>query len=406
MRNIGVFEKIFGKQKTEKQVSQYFEMLNGYSPTFTSYEGGVYEMELTRAAIHSIANQASKLIFEVNGSARPDLQNTLKYKPNMFMTSSQFLYRAATMLETCNTCYIVPIENKYGILTGYYPVMASMTEVLDYNGEPYLKYWFGNGKTAVIEFSKVGVLTKFQLNNDFAGETNQALQPTMELINTQNQGIIEGVKNSAFVRFIAKINNFSKDEDIEKERKKFVENNLGASNNGGIILFNNTLSDVQQVNSQPFVINAVQQKQIEENVYSYFGVNADILQNKFNENTWNAFYEGKVEPFAIQMSLAMTNMTFTPLELSYKNEIMLTANRLQYASNTTKLNVSSQLFDRGILTTNQIMDIWNMSHVDDGDKRYIRKEYAEINKLGDDDSANSKEQGIQSVTDVNTTDGE
>ena len=67
--------------------------------------------------------------------------------------------------------------------------------------------------------------------------------------------------------------------------------------------------------------------------------------------------------------------------------IVLESSKLQFASNKTKLNVSQQLFDRGILCTNQVMDIWNLPHVENGDKRYIRKEYTEISKLdgGDDD---------------------
>ena len=79
-------------------------------------------------------------------------------------------------------------------------------------------------------------------------------------------------------------------------------------------------------------------------------------------------------------------MTFTQKELAFGNQILFTANRMQYASNNTKLQVSSQMFDRGILTTNQVMDIWNMPHVEDGDKRYIRKEYTEVNKLDGGDT--------------------
>ena len=162
-------------------------------------------------------------------------------------------------------------------------------------------------------------------------------------------------------------------------------------------MFGNQYSDIKQVDSQPFVINADQQKLIQENVYNYFGVNQSILQNSYNEEEWAAFYEGKIEPFAIQLSLAMSNMTYTEKELARGNQIVFTANRLQYASNATKLQVSTQLFDRGILTTNQIMDIWNMAHVEDGDKRYIRKEYTETSKLdgGDINDANMQEQGIQ-----------
>ena len=120
---------------------------------------------------------------------------------------------------------------------------------------------------------------------------------------------------------------------------------------------------------------------IQENVCTHFGTNMDILQNKFDENTWNAYYEGKIEPFAIQLSLVMTNMSFTERERACGNAIFFSANRLQYASNATKLSVSTQLFDRALLNRNGVMDIWNMAHVEDGEKYYIRKEYTEVSEL-------------------------
>ena len=74
-------------------------------------------------------------------------------------------------------------------------------------------------------------------------------------------------------------------------------------------------------------------------------------------------------------------MTFRPAELTRDNAIVYSANRLQYMTAQAKLQVSSQMFDRGILRTNDVMDIWQLPHVPDGDKRYIRKEYTEITQL-------------------------
>lgn len=132
---------------------------------------------------------------------------------------------------------------------------------------------------------------------------------------------------------------------------------------------------------KPYTPNALQMQNIQENVCTHFGTNMDILQNKFDENTWNAYYEGKIEPFAIQLSLVMTNMSFTERERACGNAIFFSANRLQYASNATKLSVSTQLFDRALLNRNGVMDIWNMAHVEDGEKYYIRKEYTEVSEL-------------------------
>ena len=90
------------------------------------------------------------------------------------------------------------------------------------------------------------------------------------------------------------------------------------------------------------------------------------------------YYEGKIEPFAIQASLTHTSMKFTDKELAYGNKIIFTANRLQYESTTTKLNAITSLFDRGMLTQNQAADIMQLPHVEGGDKYYIRKEYMDM----------------------------
>ena len=60
--NIGIFDYVFGKKKKEKQlIDKYFTLLSGYSPVFTTFDGGVYEMDLTRTAINTFATHCSKL---------------------------------------------------------------------------------------------------------------------------------------------------------------------------------------------------------------------------------------------------------------------------------------------------------------------------------------------------------
>ena len=121
-----------------------------------------------------------------------------------------------------------------------------------------------------------------------------------------------------------------------------------------------------------------------------------MLQNKTVGDAWSAYYEGKIEPFALQLSQAMTCMTYSQNEQTRGNAIVWISNRLQYMTNADKLQVSSQRFDRGILSTNDVMDIWSLPHVPDGDKRYIRKEYTEISQLDQVAKLQSELQAAQS----------
>lgn len=377
---MGAFDKLFGKFKIKKQLGGYFHMLDGYTPVFSTYDGGVYEMELTRACIHTFANHCSKLKPNVTGPDHEGIQAMLEGKPNIFMLGSQFLYKVATIYDARNTCFIVPILDDFERIIGYYPVNPLQTEVLDVNGEPWLRYTFRNGEKAAIELSRCGVVSKFLYKSDIKGENNDALAPTMQLLNMQNQGIEEGIRNSASFRFMATVNNFAKGKDLAKERKSWVQENLGADS-GGLALFPNTYTNVQQIQSAAQVVDPEQLRLIQARVYTYFGTNEDVVLNKAVGDAWSAYYEGKIEPFAIQLSQAMTCMTYSHNRRSRGNAVVWSANRLQYMTNADKLEVSSQMFDRGILSTNNVMDIWNLPHVPDGDKRYIRKEYTEISQL-------------------------
>lgn len=398
---MGLFDKIFKKPKIKmSDLKSYFKLMNGYTPVFTSYDGGVYEMELTRSAIHAFATHCSKLKPEVIGSAYPQLKNILKYKPNDYMDTSKFLYRLATILSVQNTAFIVPIYDFFDNLIGYYPILPNMSEIKeDSKGNPWLVYHFSNGEKSAIEFEKVGILTQHQYKNDITGENNRALNATMQLLHTQNEGIIEGVKNSASIRFMAKASNMFGDDALKELRNNFANLNLSSDNTTGLLIFDNQFSDIEQVKSEQFVINAAQQKLIQDNVFNYFGVNQKILQNDFDEDAWNAFYEGKIEPFALQLSLVMTNMTYSKKELSFGNEIQFSANRLQYASNTTKLNVVTQLFDRGMMTQNMAFEIFNMPPIENGDEFYIRGEYINIK---DKDKTENNYQGEDEPDGENT----
>ncbi|MEG2670347.1 MAG: phage portal protein, partial [Oscillospiraceae bacterium] len=209
---MNLFEKIFKKSSQKTSVNQ-FEMLTGYKAVFTSYDGGIYESELCRSAINTIATHCSKLTPEVVGNDK-DVYKVIT-KPNEFMTASQFLYRAATILNTQNTCFIVPMEDKYGEINGLFPILPSECEVVydDYN-QLWLNYRFSGGKRGIIELDRVGVLKKHYYKNDVFGENNEALRPTMQLIKTQQTGIEEGIKSSANYTFMASMANFASDPDI------------------------------------------------------------------------------------------------------------------------------------------------------------------------------------------------
>ena len=381
---MGLYQTIIGNRPNPEGKSEgVFKLLNGYTPHFTSWSGGIYESELIRAAINIRATHIGKLTVETFGSARPALQSTLKRGPNEFQTWEQFMRRLSTILDIHNTAFICPVWDEYGEISGIYAPLPDRCEIVQYNGTPFLRYDFAWGEKASVELSYCGIMNRFAYKNDFFGESNRALLPTVDMIHIQNQGIQEGVKSAATYRFMAQLSNFSKAEDLAKERKRFTAENFSRdADGGGLLLFPNTYQNVKQIDVKPWVIDADQLKVIRDGVFEYFNVNEDILTGAAYGDKWAAFYETVVESFAIQFSEVLTRMLFTFREQGQGNRVMATANRLQYMSNADKLAVSAQMADRGLMTRNEIREIWNLPPLPEpvGRQLPIRGEYYNVNE--------------------------
>lgn len=377
---MGLFEKIFKHDRESEKALRYgtiFTELNGYKPVFRSWDGQIYENELVRAAIDARARHISKLEPLIYGTARPSLQAKMKHAPNEWQTWSQFFYRASTILDVKNSVVIVPVFDADLTVTGYYPVLPDHCEVVEYKKEPWLKYRFRHGETAAVELRLCAILTKYQYRGDIFGETNRALEETMKLININNQGIEAAVENGAGYSFMAQVDNFTDPDDLKEERLRFSKKNLSSmTEDGGLILFPLRYKNIQQIKYSPYTVDAEQMALIKQNVFTYFGVNERVMTNAATGDELDAFFNGAVEPFAIQLSEAMSKAMFSLRERSNGARFMANANRLQYMSTSAKVNMAQQLLDRGVMSLNEARLLFNMEPLEEGgDAHYIRGEY-------------------------------
>ena len=393
---MSLFDRIFAywRSRGDRMVAHdTFRLLNGYTPVWHSWGGEIYESELVRAAIDARARHISKLQITVQGTAKPSLQSKLRLGPNEWQTWGQFLYRTSTILDCQTNCFIVPVIDKGGDTTGIYPVLPDKAELVEFRGDPWVRFRFHNGQIAAVELEKVGILNKFQYRNDFFGEGNRALHPTMELTNLQRQGIEEGVKNAATFRFMAQLNNFASADDLAKERERFTAANLSTeSKSGGFLLFPSTYKDIKQIDVKPYAIDADQMAQIRENVFNYFGVSEDVLQNKAKAEDLEAFFDGAIEPFAIQFSEAVTRMLFSERERAQGSHLIANANRLQYMSTSAKVQMAKELGDRGAILIDEIRELFNYEPLPDGAGQVapIRGEYKATDELGGNNDASEE----------------
>ena len=399
---MGLFERIFGRKAetapANVKAQHTFQLLDGYVPAFHTWNGSVFESDLIRAALDAHGRHAAKLAPNIQGSAKPALKNQLMIQPNEFQTWSQFLYRTAVILYARNTAFIVPTrETIYGEISGVIGIVPESWETVEYNGEVYIRFHLRNNKRAAVKLAECGILTRYQYYSELFGESNDAMKSVLDLIEMQRQGIAEGIKNGASYRFSAQSDNWATDEDLASEMDRFNRFTFqNKKTSGGMILFPNTYTNVQQLKQEAYKVDADQLALIKQNVYDYFAVNEDVIQNKTFGDAWLAFYEGAVEWLAIQLSEVMTRMLYTDRERQFGNKVFFTSNRLQYMSNGDKLNAISQLADRGLMTRNELREILNLAPLPEplGGQIPARGEYYDItNPPADKEPANNEDGG-------------
>ena len=340
--------------------------LGAYSAQFSPFGDNMYMSDTVRACIRPLAEHSSKANAVCQNDAR--IARILNYTPNMYMSGKDFLYKVRTILELKNTSFVYIERDDKGAVKGFYPVPYSAYEGVDFNGKLYIKFYFEGDavQSLVLPWDDLAVLRKDYNKHDIGGDDNRPIFQKLELINTTNQGLANAVKSTANLRGILKSTKaMLSTDDIRKQKEKFVEEYMNINNEGGIASLDAT-QEFTPISMSPIVTNAATIKDQREDVYRYFGVNDAIIMSNYTEEQMEAFYEARIEPFLVALSIELTRKVYTERELAWNNTIVYESNRMNYASTKTKLAMVS-LVDRGALTPNEWRSLFNLPPVDGGD---------------------------------------
>lgn len=344
---------------------------------FTRWDKKATELYLIRASVDALARNVAKMQLEAvmytdrDRSEKKVDRNSAVARvirhPNFYMTSYDFLYKIAAMYFTTNNVFIYP-EYENGKLVALHPINYEEFDLYQTeNGTLIAKFRLSYRKTYTVLYDDVIHLRNHYITNDLLGDSNDAaLRPVCELLSTQNQGIIAGIKNSAIIRGILKALNVIKDEDLNKARDRFVEDNLRASNSGGVIAIDGKF-DYQNIESKPYVVDANSMSEAKKMVFDYFGINEGFITNKFTPEEYEAVYEGRLEPFAIMLTQSLTHGLYTERELGFGNEIEANMSKVKYqpiSAITSLIAATNQL---GLFRKNEYREMLGYPPLSDED---------------------------------------
>ena len=380
---MSIFDTLFGKFKNTVGNYTQFKFMN-YTPTFSDFGTRMFDSDTVRAAVDSIASNAAKLkpvhVRIVGGQVQqlsdPRINYAISVRPNALMSAYDFWYQMFAQREIKNNSFAIINYDREGNLS-LYPISYSSIFAVEQDGVLFMRFMLNSGEQLTVDYDELIHLRRHFYDHDVFGANNKAILPTLELLNTINEGLGNAIKSTAYLRGILQFTQtMLKPEDVKKQRDDFITDYLDMSNNGGIAALDSK-AEYKELKGEPKFVNPVQMKYIKDNVYDYYNINQNIIQGNYTENQWNAFYESKLEAIGLQAALECTYKIFTKGQLGHGNQIIFEANRLQYASNSTKIELLNKLIPLGLLSQNEGREIFNLAPLPDGDRRFISLNYVD-----------------------------
>lgn len=372
------FKKI---QKAEATTAN-FKMIESVGNGFFAWDGNLYQSDIVRAAIRpkvrAIGKTTPKHIREGKEGLEVSPEPYMKFlleEPNPLMTMQQLLERVMTQLELNNNAFIFIERDPFDYPIGLYPIRTSFGEIIqDANNNTYYRFTLSaSGKRVVFRKEDVMHLGRDYFSNDFFGDGNdESLTCLMEVITTTDQGIVNAIKNSNVIRWLLKFVTPLKPDDLKAQVRQFVDDFLSTEGDGMGAAGVDGKFDAIQVKPESYVPNENQMDKTTQRIYSYFNTNEEIVQSKFDENKWIAYYESSIEPDIVQLSSLFTRHLFTREQRMKGDKIMFEASDLSFASLTTRMNFVNNAIDRGYLNANEGRKVFNMAPIEGGDV-YVRR---------------------------------
>ena len=385
-----MFKRLFGREREESE-RQYEELklLDDNKAVFTQYHGDLEYDPDVLSCIDAIARNGAKMHPRHIRDNKDGMKNLkgrtyriLAKQPNEFQNAYQFYYQLIATLEIYNDAFAWVKKDNDLRIQAIYPLMYDEGKYYEYNDKLFLRFKFGRMKSKYVPLDECIHLTRFVGTNGLSGGSSKPIIKTLSMKHILDEGIINAIKTTSSIKGLLKSTKaLLKPEDVKKMRDQFVDDFIRKADKSGIGGLDATTEFIP-VKIEPATASDGQIKEIDNKVLSYFGLNENILQSKYTEDEWNAFYESVLEPIGLQMSLEFTNKLFTPTEKDFGNEIIFESNRLQYASNKTKIDLIR--YADNILTINEQREVFNLAPIEGGDKFMIDQNHEMNDEIGEE----------------------
>ena len=387
---INYIKGVLDRYQSKRQAKQLVSLLNDGRAIFSSFGEDVYLSDFVNNCIDRIASEISKIdivsVVQKPGSIRQqndEITRLFRFKPNPLQTTKDFLASCEWLRRKDCNCFIYPqyeivydqAGNPYRNYTAFYPLRPTQIEMgLDERGSVWeIKFYWQDGTSDILPYQDIvhlrwrrGKNTIIGGGDDFGRPETTNLKNALSTLDKVMQGLPKALEASLQIKGIYSTKTLIDADKIKTARDTFESHVL--SSKSGIVAID-LAGEFQPINVNPPEIKSEVMSFLKGIVRERYGISEAILLGDYNGDQHEAFYQNSVEEFITEFEQAMSCCLFTQREQDVGHRTKCYYSRVEYLSMQNKIELATLATNTGLLTLNEINDMFGFEPFDDGDRR-------------------------------------
>ncbi len=396
MRFIDWVRKLFSGRQLQNWASGVLGF-GGYSGYTVS---NVYNSDFVNNAIDRVASEISKIdirsVIEKNDSVaiqNDDITRLFRFGPNPLQTTKDFLSSIEWIRRKYGNVFIFPLydvlQDVYGRevkrFTAFYVLQPVDFEVgVGNDGEVWeIKFLYPDGKFYTLPYSELIHLKWRRGMNLFKGggddsgylQTRDLLQ-SVNALNQTIESLPKAIAASMQVKGIYTAKSIV-DEAKQMNLRKNLEDHILTSKAG--IVVTDFMGDFTPVNMQVPIVSEGNMKFMRSGISQRYGISEAILDGDYTGSQHSSFYQTAIEDFIVDAEQAFSRVCFTQREQDVGHRVKFYYSRIKYLSTADQLEMARIARDTGILTQNQVLEMFGLPPYEGGELRLRSLNYVNAN---------------------------
>lgn len=370
-------------------------------PVFTSFGKDIYLSDFVNNAIDRVASEIAKIdiksIVQRNDLLRiqnDDITRLFRFKPNPLQTTSDFLANVEWLRRKNCNAFIYP---KYEILKfndgkefkrylAFYPLKPQSIEIGVNEGQIWeIKMNFEDGSNYILPYHELihlkwrrGTSTIIGGGDDFGQTNNYDIIRTIDALDKTIQGLPKSIEASLQIKGVYSAKTLADATKLNKMRDEFEEH-ITVSKAG--MIATDLAGEFTPVRITPPDINETALKFLKSIIQERYGVSAAILSGDYDGEQHGAFYQTAIEDFIVQFEQAMTACLFSAREQDVGHRIKCYYSKVNYMATKDKMELANLAKETGIMTLNQVNEMFGIEPWEGGDRRLQSLNYVNIDQI-------------------------